>query len=210
MQAVVEMQLSVGDGIGECKIRPIPNVFRRVEFRRVGGEEFWMDSRMFVKERFNGMMTVDCSAIPQQNDRSSQVPVEVEQEEFDIPMLEAARAELHVKSSVPSLWRDADSAKGGDSVLFEPMVEVRCLASGCPSAPHIGDEQKAAFIHEYEMGAKSCGFVLCEAIRSVSSAQSLLRPFGAPDARVFDSSIPVVPRAATSDSDDIECETVSK
>lgn len=164
------MQLSVGDGIGESKIRTIPDVFGRVEFRRIRGKEFCRESRMFVKKRFESMMTVNCSAIPQQDDRSSDVLEEMEQEAFDIPVFEAAGAKLHVKSGVSPAWRDAESAKGRDSVLLEPMVEMRCLASGCPGAPHIGDEQKAAFIHEYEMGAKSCGFFLCEASCSVSTA----------------------------------------
>ena len=69
------------------------------------------------------------------------------------------------------MWRDSDGPKGRDSVLFEPVVEVRSLASGRPRTANIGDEQKATFIHEYEMGAKSCGFFLYEASRSFSTAQ---------------------------------------
>jgi hypothetical protein len=168
-----------------------------------------MYSWICVKERLDGMMTVDGSPIPQQHDRSAQVPEQILEEDFDICVFEATRAELHVQSNVSSMWRDADGSKGGDSVLLEPVVEVRCLAPWCPGAPHVGNEQKPAFIHEYEMGAKSCGFFLCEASRSLSTVQLHLRPVGARDVRVFDNSIRVVPRAATSDSDDIECETAS-
>ena len=99
-----------------------------------------MQSWAFVKECSDGMMTVDRSPIPQQHDPSAQVPEEILQEDLDVTMFEAARAELHVQSSVPPTWRDADGSKGRDSVLLEPMVEVRCLASWSPSASYIGDE----------------------------------------------------------------------
>ncbi len=188
MQPTVEMRLSVGDAIGESEIGPIPDVFRRVKFRRVGREKFWMQSWSFVKERSDGMMAVDRSPIPQQHNRSPQVPEEILQKELDISMFEAARAELHVKSGVTPTWRDADGPKGRDSVLLEPMVEVRCLASWCPGAPYIWDEQKSTFIHEYEMGAKFCGFFLFGAIPAVPSAEWLVRPFGVHGVRVFDSS----------------------
>ena len=106
-----------------------------------------MQSWTFVKECSDGMMTMDRSPIPQQHDRSAQVPEEILQEDLDVTMFEAVAAELHVESSVPPTWRDADSPKGRDSVLLEPMVEVRCLASWCPCAPHVGNEQKPALIH---------------------------------------------------------------
>ena len=168
-----------------------------------------MHSGVCSEKRSDGMMTVDRAPIPQEHDWSAQVREQILQEDFDICVFEAARAELHVEADVSPAWRDAESAKGRNSVLLEPVVEVRCPASGRPSAPHIGDEQETAFIHEYEMGAKSCGFFLCEASRSLSTVQSRLRPVGAHDVRVFDNSTRVVPRGATSDSDDIECETAS-
>ena len=96
MESVKEMQLRLGDGIGERKICPIPDVFRRIEFRSISREELCMESRMLIKERLNGTMAVDCSAIPQENDRSSQMLEQREQEYFDILIVEAPRTELHV------------------------------------------------------------------------------------------------------------------
>lgn len=100
---------------------------------------------MYVKERSDGMMAVDRSPIPQQHDRSAQVSEEILQEDLDVTMVEAARAELHVQSSVPPTWRDADGPKGRDPFLPEPMVEVRCVAPRSPCASHVGDEQKTRF-----------------------------------------------------------------
>src|SRR6266404_5255370 len=169
-----------------------------------------MDSRVCVKERLDGVMAVDCSPIPQQHDRSAEVSEEVCEEDFDISIFEAMRAELHVQSDVAPAWRDAECAKGRDSILFEPMVEVRRLAPGGPSSPDIGDEQKTTFIHEYEMGAKFCGFFLCVAIRAVSNAEWLLRSFGARGVRVFDSSIPCRATVARHGSGDSSHGNVSR
>ncbi len=165
------MRLGVGNAIRESEVGSIPDVFGWIKFRRVGGEKLGMESWVLVNERLDRMMTVDRSPIPQQNNRSSQVPKEIQQEDLDIVIVEVARSELHVKSGVSPEWRYADSPKSRDSVLLEPMVEVRCLAPWCPGAPYIGDEQESTFIHEYEMGAKFCSFFLSVAIRAVSNAE---------------------------------------
>jgi hypothetical protein len=85
-----------------------------------------------------------------------------------------------------------------------------CLSFGRPGASHIGDEQKATFIDEYQMGAKSCGFFLCEATSRASNARWLFRPSVLLGVPVFDNSIPIAQESARRDWDDSEYESVSK
>ena len=156
------------------------------------------------------MVTMDGSAIPEQHDRSPEVPQKVLQKMLDIPMIEIARVELHVEGNASLPGRDAESPNGRDSVLLEPVVEERCLASGCPCASYVGDEQETAFIKEYQMGATFCGFFLCEASRNAPSVQWLPRPSALRGVRVFDNSTQVVPKAAKRDWHDTGYESVSK
>lgn len=196
------MQLSVGDAIGESKVGPIPDMFGRVEFRGISREELCIESWVFLKERFDGMLTVNRSPIPQHDNRPTQMPKEILQEDLDIVMFEVVRSELHVQSQVAPVGRNADGPKSRDPVLLEPMIEVRCLSPRCPGAPDVGDEQKTTFIHEYEMGATSCGFFLSGATRSAPNGQWPLRPSGAHGAPVSDSSIPCSVTVARHGSDD--------
>src|SRR3990172_10075430 len=156
------------------------------------------------------MMTVNRSPIPQQNNRPTQMPKEILQEDLDVVMFEAVRTELHVQSGMSPVWRNADGPKSRDSILLEPMIEVLCLSPWCPGAPDIGDEQKSTFIHEYEMSATSCGFFLSEATRFAPTRQWPLRPSGALGARVSDSSIPCSVTVARHGSDDRLHESVSR
>jgi len=169
-----------------------------------------MESLVCIKKRLNGTLAVDGSAIPQQDDRPTKVSQEVLYKPFDIPVSEVMRTKLHVEPNVPVLRRNAEGANGGDPVLLEPVIKMRRLPFGCPCTSHIGDEQKAALIEENQMGAKFCGFFLCEAIRCASNEGWLFRSFVLHGVLVFDNSIPVVQEVAKRDWDDTEYETVSK
>ncbi len=210
VQSLVKMRLSVGNGIGKGKVSSIPDVFRGIKFGRIGREKLRMQPWSLLKKRFDGMMTVDHSTIPQQHDRSAEVPEEILQEDLDITMFEAVRAELNIQSNVSPLWRNGDGPKGRDFVLLEPMVNVRCLASWSPRASHIGNEQKPAFIHEYEMGAKSCGFFLSEATRLEPNARWPLHLSGVLGVLVSDNSIPCSVTAARHGSGDSSHGSVSR
>ena len=206
---MVEMQLSVGDAIGESKVGPIPDMFGRVEFRGISREELCIESWVLLKEWSDGMLTMNRSPIPQQDNRPTQMSEEIPQEDFNVVMFEVMRSELHVQSQAAPVGRNADGPKSRDPVLLEPMVEVRCLSPWCPCTPEIGDEQKSTFIHEYEMGATSCGFFLFGATPSAPNGQWPLRPFGALGARVSDSSIPCSVTVARHGLDDRLHESVS-
>ena len=169
-----------------------------------------MKSLVSIKKRLNGTLAVDGSAVPQQDDRPTKVSQKVLEKPFDILVSEVTRAKLNVEPHVPVLRRNAEGANGGDPVLLEPVIKMRCLPLGRPCASHIGDEQKAAFIEEKQMGAKSCGFFLCEAIPRASNARWLFRSSVLHDVPVFDNSIPVAQESAKRDWDDSGYETVSK
>lgn len=99
-----------------------------------------MHSRVSVKERLDGAVTVDCPPIPQQHDGSAEVTEEISQEDLDICILKTVRPELHIEPDVPPAWRDAECAERRYSILFEPVVEMRGLAPRRPGPPDIGDE----------------------------------------------------------------------
>jgi hypothetical protein len=88
------------------------------------------------------------------------------------------------------LGRNRKRTEGGNFTSPIRVVMHRCFSFWCPSSAQVGNEQKAAFIEENQVGIKFFGFFLYEATWSASIFGLLPHPFARLSALAFDNSIP--------------------
>ena len=65
-----------------------------------------------------------------------------------------------MECDVPSFWRDADSRDRRYLGPASGATQNGSLASRCPCPGDGRDQQEAALVNEYEMGARLFGFFL--------------------------------------------------
>ena len=96
------------------------------------------------------------------------------QEVRDVHRVEVLLLEARVESHVLALGRDGERADGRDAVV--PVVEAddRRPPFRPPGAAPRRNEEKAAFVKEYDVGPKSCGF-FSRAAKLAGVAQSCRR-----------------------------------
>jgi hypothetical protein len=88
------------------------------------------------------------------------------------------------------LGRNRKRTDGGNFTALIRVVMHGCLSLWCPSSAQVGNEQKATFIEENQMGTKFFGFFLYKATGSASIFGSLPHPFARLYALAFGNSIP--------------------
>jgi hypothetical protein len=81
---------SSGAPIGESVIGLCPNILRRVELRRIGGEVMNLQPRVACEECSNLTAAVDGTAVPEQVDGASPMPEQVVKERADVEASEIA------------------------------------------------------------------------------------------------------------------------
>jgi hypothetical protein len=90
------------------------------------------------------------------------------------------------------------------------VSEDRRMANRCPGLAHVRDEEKSAFIEEYEMGPKSLGFFLSPVTDAFSTARWLARFSAWLGAPVSATSILGPSSLATHDRSDTQSRNVSR
>lgn len=186
-----------------------PHILRGVKFRCISRKEFRMDPGMFKKPFFDFSAPVDSSTVPEKNNRPSKVPRKSFKKGAYIQARKIVAATADIKGDVPVGWRYRKCADGGNPVLFIEMAEERRLSLRCPCAGNMRNKQKAAFVKEYEMGAKPFDLFLYAAIDTASNGRFPLRSFAAHDALASGSSSPFLQGSSRHDWDDSICQTVS-
>ena len=101
---------------------------------------------------------VDGATIPEQHNRSAQVAQKVTQEFDDLHPRDVGGMEAEVKSKPLVRWGDSDSGDGRNPLPRVAVFEDGGMADRRPGLAHVRDEEKSAFVEEYEMGPKSLGF----------------------------------------------------
>src|SRR4030095_13128736 len=110
-------------------------------------------------------------AIPQQDEWSPQVAEQLAEERDDLGTGDVAHGEIERQHEPVATRGHGERRDDGDLVTPITMPQVRSVSDGRPSLAHVGNQEKAAFIEECEMGAQARGVFLTAAIRSASTGR---------------------------------------
>ena len=113
-----------------------------------------MDPGATLEEVLDQLAAMDRAAIPQQAHGATQMMEQLLENLYHFFPSESAPVELDVERHPLTLGRDGHRVKGIDAPLFVPHGAGGGLPLGCPGAFQVGDEQKAAFVQENQVGAK--------------------------------------------------------
>ena len=134
--------------------------------------------------------SVDLTAIPQQNDWTGKMAQEIAKECDDLQAGDVDSMVFHVEAQSLSFGRDGECADCRKPLACLTMTQDGRFSLWGPGFTQVGNEQKAAFVEENQMGAKLSGVFLYVAIPTSSSGRCNPRFAEWPDALVSGSSIP--------------------
>lgn len=174
-----------------------PDEFVRVEFRGVRREAINTEPFVLSEKLTDDDTPVDRAAIPQEHDRTAQMPQEMAQETNDLHAGDVGCVETEVKPKTFARGRHGDGGDGRYAVPPIAVSEDGGLTDRRPGLADVGNEEEPAFVEEDEMGPKFSGFFLYAATRLASSGRWPPRPFAGPGAPVFATSIPSSASPAT-------------
>ena len=188
--AQVASQLCAGfmDAVGQVSFSMSPDMFHRVQFRRIAGEPIDMQARLFGQERLNVTAPVDFPAIPNNEYMATQMTQQLTQERNDLQPCYIVDMEPSVKPKPLSSWRNGQDAYDR---YFVPPVAVsqnRGLPNRSPCPTDVGNQQKAALVEKPQMGPKSFGLFLYAAKPAPSTDGFHLRPVATPSSQASGSS----------------------
>ena len=169
----------------------VPDELVWIELGSVARKEMRLKARVSSQEIACRGALVGRTAVPEQNDRTTQVLEQLPEESRHMRRLDVlAAVEPGVEGSSPSLWRYADGRDSRNLAPAAMATQERRLALRRPCPNHVWDREKAAFVEKGQVGSKSFGFFLYAAKRSVSSARWPSRPALSPASRASGNSIP--------------------
>lgn len=120
-----------------------PDVFHRVEFRRIGGQKLQMDSALLLGDKVpHRATTMGWQTVPNDCQRSADVPLEVFEKLDDLWSLYAAREEPEIE--VP----DRDAGNGREVLPVERILQDRSLSTRRPGANSMRSFAQPALVHK--------------------------------------------------------------
>lgn len=115
-----------------------------------------MESWVVAEETLDFLARVNGAPVPQEDHRPLQMPEQVVEERPDLQPGEVPGAALEVQGQAPITGGHRQAADDREVVAPVAVVQQRGLAFGPPGPMDGRDEEKAAFVHEDEIGPK-CG-----------------------------------------------------
>lgn len=147
--------------VGQMTLGVRPYVFGGVQLRGIAGETMHVQPTAALADVvLHELLVMDRAAIPEQDDRTAQVPLQAAEELEDLETADVLAVELHIQAHVSSAGRDCESRDGGDAVPPIAVMQQRSPALGGPRASNSRDQEKAAFVDEGEIGAQPTCFFL--------------------------------------------------
>lgn len=209
MKARSKVLFVKGKAVRRMAFEVIPDLFNRVEFRRVAWKPFDMKAGVFYQDCLYDWPFVDSCPVPQENYRSLDMSEESVQKicymfSFEVILLEAC-----IEPHLFTLGRYGKGRQCRDAVMTIAVVDNRCLAPRPPGAAPCWNEHKSTLIQKCEVGTKFYGFFLLLAICSVSNARSLFLHAAQPGAREPDSSSRLLVKSSRYGQDDTRHRTLS-
>lgn len=195
------MRRIIRRAVGHGSLKIVPDELIRVKFRGIAREKVRVQARVPAQELFCRSSFVRRPSIPEQDHGAAQVFEQLPEEPGHFRRSDILVAvESGVEGDAPSARRNTDSRDGRNLGPASGATEVRSLSPGSPSPDDVGDEQEAALIEEYQMGAKFFGFFLYGANDTSSSGRWPSHHAPAPVFPAFDSSNPKSSENATDGS----------
>src|SRR2546422_332233 len=114
-------------------IEVVPDLLDGIEFGRVGGEVLEVKPGEGVAHRIDGTSLVDLSAIPEQDDVSTQVGEQQAQEPGDVHSLEIVLPKLKVETQARTPGYNREDRDGRDPVVLVVVANDRGASSRVPS-----------------------------------------------------------------------------
>lgn len=173
MKAHPEFMDVLGSTVGQGMLGLGPDKLVRVELGSISGKTMHMEPCVFPKEVSDVRAPMDTAPIPEEYDLPSQVAQKVAKETDDFHAGNVGRVEADIQAHAFARRRDRDAGDCGDPIPFITVPQNRRITQGRPGLANVGDEEKAAFVEEDEMGPKS--FFLYEAKSASSSVRWLPR-----------------------------------
>jgi hypothetical protein len=190
-------------GVRRMAFEIIPDLLDGVEFWRITGKRFDLKARVSMSQSSNKWALMDAAIVPQQDDRAAQVLVQKQMQKCGhIGRTVISRLEPKVQSHAFADGRNTESRQSRYSVVLIVVSHNRRLSDRSPRSPTTGNEKKAAFIEENQMGPKSSRLFLYVATCGVSNGQWPLHLAGWHDARALDRTSLPDAETARGDSDD--------
>jgi len=194
-----------GDAVGQAALEVRPDPFIGVKLRRISGEVKGMDARRASKEFLGELGLVERTAVPEEDERPSEVTREMSEE---LPDLFAPEILVGIKAGVESeafpLRRDRDGRDGRDFGPSSGNNEGWGFAFDRPGSLEVGDKGESALIQEDQAGLEPIGLFLYAARRDASSNGWLAPGAPWPASAAFGNSNPGRP----SDSKGFRCNSV--
>ena len=163
--------------VGQGVVRLVPNAFVGIQFGRVGGKAFQMQSAKASAQVSDRVAFVGFAVVPNDEDVPLQVPEQITQEPTNLGLLDVFAVQLKVKAEASAGGADGERGEGGDAVVFVAMASDGGLAAGSPGPADRRDQEKAGFVDKGNMGAQPRGvfFIRGHSRRFQSSMASSLR-----------------------------------
>lgn len=148
----------------------LPDLFNRIEFRRVSREPFNMEPWMSLKNRPNERALVDFPVVPEQYDFSSEVAEHCAQEPGHMRCLEVLLLKAYIEPHVLLDSGDREGCQSRDAIVLVAIEHDGRIALRTPGPMTRRDDQEAALVKEDEVGTKfSAPFFLSRATCTASS-----------------------------------------
>jgi len=151
-----EFVLGIRAPVGEGLFRQLPDAFVGVELGCVAREVVQVKARKATAQGADRFPFVDRSAIPDQQDRTSQMTEEVTQELAHLGMLDVLQMETEVESKVTART-DRDP---GDPVPPLPMANHRRASTWRPGLVDTWSHEETRLVGEDDVGTQPRGFFL--------------------------------------------------
>ena len=197
-----EMLKVSGNTVGQVSLEVCPDPFIGVKLRRISGEVNGMDSRIFFKESLGKFGFVERAAVPEKEERPSDLTTEVPEKLSD---LLAPNVSVGIKAGVEaetlSLGRDRDGGDGRDLCPLSGNNKGWGFSSNRPGFANVGNKRESAFVEEDNTGFKPFGLFLYGARCNASSDRWLFPCVLAPASAASERSSP----SCSSDSKGFRC-----
>lgn len=180
-----DVEIQAGE-IGErVELEIAPQVFDRIEFRRVRWEQFRSQARVLADKGLYRTGAVRRQSIPDQDGRRTQVPIELAQKLNDERRIDVGRVQPEIEMHGVAGRRDTQCPDDGDFLVQAgALVKHGRAAARTPAAAHQRRHQQAGFVDEHQPGfqARSVFFTRGQSTltqrRIASSSRSAARRSG--------------------------------
>lgn len=162
--------------VGQGGIGLVPDMLRRVKFRRIGREPFHTHPATALKEVPHGHPRVDCPAVPKEHDWPTKMLKKMSQKRDDIQAGEIMGTHSDIEGHSLPVRRGDQRTECRNPVLPIKVSDQWRLPSDSPCPLEVRDEQKSTFVEEDQIGSDLFCVFLYVAICNVSSAQWLPHP----------------------------------